>query len=210
VFYPCAKHYFAFAIAGKLTEKLVSENPAILFKTPYTELRNAKPTFYAISSGCSINNIWTNLTTVNEILGAPDRDSGIGDFVVNLLGKPTKIPSDCYSTMDDVYASALTDFLSENLKASCRSNIFNEDSFARLCDSPHDENEQRNDRWWLAALANRGNATFESVSMTMQSVADTVTDQMRHWTGATSRSTALSMERGLSSACVQAFPRRGC
>jgi hypothetical protein len=183
VFYPCAKHYFAFAIAGTLTEKLVSENPAILVKTPRAELRRAKATFYAISSGCSIDSVWTNLTTVNEILRIPDQDSGIGDLVVNLLGKPTKIPSDCYSAMDDLYASAVTEFLSENLKASCQSNVFTESSFAKLCDVPRDDNEERNDRWWLAAFANRGNATFESVSMTMKSVADTVTNQMRYWTG---------------------------
>jgi hypothetical protein len=177
VFYPCAKHYTAQVQAGQLTETLVSERPAILVDKP------DKISYYAIDSFCTINNVRMNLTTVREIIHSSDGDQGSEELTVNLLGKATDIPSDCYSTMAGSYVGALSQFLAEVLQGNCQNVILDDFTFARTCDSEKADVIKENHYWWLAALSNGGNATFESVLKTIQSVADTATDQMRHWTG---------------------------
>jgi hypothetical protein len=130
--------------------------------------------------------IRVNLTSVREIIRISDEnveDMVAGRISVNIRGTLTQIPRDCYLSLDDSYVGAVTDFLSEILQGSCYALSKETSTFARNCSLSSSQPELKNDLWWLAALSNEGNATFESVSKTIHRVADAVTDRMRRWNG---------------------------
>jgi hypothetical protein len=208
--YPCAKEYTAKVREGHLNETLVSERPVFSLRpTPNSSQSNS--TFYAIDTFCEMEKrlildnvretvftsdrivhrmeggrIGLNLTGVREIIRISDEnveDMAAERIGVNIMGALIEIPRDCYVSLDDAYVGALTNFLSEILQGSCYALGKERSSFARNCSLSLSQPELKNDLWWLAALSNEGNATFESVSKTIHSVADAVTDRMRRWNG---------------------------
>jgi hypothetical protein len=150
--YPCMRHYAGLMDRGEFNETLVSTVLALPFG-PYFG------PYAGINASCVIDGSAYDLTRIlpNQIGIVQNRSV----FLTLDKGNLT-LPSQCINEIDSYYVIDLHSFLSIILTGDCS-------MFSPRCE----------EQWWLGALWNSGNATFDTVQSTFNSIAESITNRMR-------------------------------
>ncbi|KAF2033854.1 hypothetical protein EK21DRAFT_108644 [Setomelanomma holmii] len=96
------------------------------------------------------------------------------------------LPERCYYSIPrwSFYSIAIQDWFNNLITGNCSIATYQGDlptarSWVKCYDGAQTDTQDLNGRWWLSSLYNRGNATFKSISATMDDVAIAFTDSFR-------------------------------
>jgi hypothetical protein len=165
-FYPCVQDYHGAVRNTEFTELVVRETPIV---QPLGQDNNSVPDFVRLHTPCLIDGLEYTMENISSV--SRNKHNFMSSYVdqVNMT-----FPSECAYGLSGFYALSLVTFMEEALFGNCTtpSRInFNgdaDDYNSLLCSS-----------WYLKGLANRGNASFQSIDLNMQSIATAITSEMR-------------------------------
>ncbi|PHH63864.1 hypothetical protein CDD81_5421 [Ophiocordyceps australis] len=164
--YPCMKDIKAQVIDGRLEDTVVRTVPAR--ENPLADHRNQTgqgPDHSAIKSPCMIEGHRYDVSNFSLV----PFDAQKRTFIkVPIDGKTVDVPSDCVYTMTGVYHYAIQDYIEEELfSGECNDTMKQREHLA--CGS----------HWWLHTFYNKANASFDSISTTVQDMATATTNFFR-------------------------------
>ena len=150
--YPCMRHYTSLVDRGEFNETLVSTVPALY--------DNAGLFWAGINASCVVDGSAYDLTRIlpNQIGTLQN-----GSVFLAFDKENFTLPSQCINKIDTGYVSELQTLLANILTGSCTASGF------PSCSS----------QWWLRSLWNSGNATFDTVQSSFNSIVQSITNRMR-------------------------------
>ncbi|OAL55034.1 hypothetical protein IQ07DRAFT_284360 [Pyrenochaeta sp. DS3sAY3a] len=166
--YPCIKEMKARVKNGKFDEFLVDQTPIYPF-----EWRIQTGQIGMVKSPCFIDGI--RYDKHNMSLAPPSvarlKPLEQSDWVLEkcYYSVPTEIPR----TIAGIGQGWFDDLIYGNCSMATNQGDNPDTRSFALCD------DGNMDRWWLAGLYNRGNATFDTITTTMDNVATSLTDSLR-------------------------------
>lgn len=184
--YPCMKEYHGRYTGGKFDERIVRTQTALPNKqetTEYTLYYN----YTALRSPCILDDsahlngsnitdnmlkseTWytpSNMSRAPHIPGRTWANISLEDPLSGAMHN-SSVPNTCLYKMDGIYASAMSNFLSDTLfSGKCRYD--NEQAGHINC----------GDSWWLPPLWNQMNATFDTLNAALGDFSAAVTNKLR-------------------------------
>lgn len=164
-FYPCVRDYHGSVKDNVFLEETVSETAIQRDPNP----GDPYPAYIHVRFPCFIEG---QIYTVNNISSAPKDNRNFSSIYLDDVN--TTVPDECLYGARGPYIFSLGDFMLETLIGNC-----NSPSRGIKLNSPGEYNVVRCEPWYLKALLNSGNATFESIDFNMQSVAMSISSEMR-------------------------------
>jgi hypothetical protein len=163
--YPCVKELRASVENGRFDETTVNETP-IYSPNP---IRSANMVIGMIKTPCFIDGIRYDRQNFSLVpaLGAMNGSERVKQKCFY------DVPFDILSSI--MQGTWLKDLLSGNCSMAINQGDTQEARSFALCQ----ENSFSANKWWLSGLYNNGNATFATISATMDDVATALTDSMR-------------------------------
>ncbi|KAH0435815.1 hypothetical protein CcaCcLH18_04597 [Colletotrichum camelliae] len=178
---PCLRRYHANVSNGVLKEELVSTSPVSPVNMSYVqanvadEVRNTfvyrNFSYVTMVEPCIISDVWYDWSNISQAPrdGVDWTSWDTGDTLYNA-------PSKCLLSMDPGELFGIRRFLIETLKGSCSKGTggsnrpdFSLESGRIVCQGG----------FWVDALFNNGNATFDDISTAFGSMATALTNRMR-------------------------------
>jgi len=182
VLYPCVKDMKATVTDGVFHENTIRT-------TPIPNLSFARDDVFILQDmPCYIGGTQYNKTNFTDLAtedGYLESDSNWTNITIN--GTTVPLPIGCTYQIDNETIYALSNFLWEIIPTYCTTKAIDAGAGPSLRDwvSCWDRKivegttTNKSDTWWITNLYNRGNATLESISSTLNDVARAVTDAMR-------------------------------
>jgi hypothetical protein len=165
-FYPCVRDYHGTVRSTEFTELVVRETPIV---QPLGQEGNSVPDFLHLHTPCVVDG---QVYTMNNISTVPrDKHNFTSSYVdqVNMT-----FPADCAYGVSGYYALSMVSFMTETLFGNCTT-----PSRINFDGDSDDYNSVICEPWYLKSLVNKGNASFKSIDLNMESMATAVTSEMR-------------------------------
>lgn len=159
--YPCLKNYQATVQQGVLNERVVSTVPA-LFKPGFAHHLDTAPNITVLRDPCVISDVEYSAADLINVA----RTAGRTFTNVSVDGVNYTAPEECLYKLDWQYAECMLYFMDSTI-------------FSGHCAAIDPAIEVSCEGWWLSPLYNSLNATFETISDTMDQFAEVVTNKMR-------------------------------